>query len=303
LTWTPKASCEPALKDKFLIICADDFGLSSSINEAVSAGVREGVLTAASLMVAAPAAAQAVQMAGQLRDLRVGLHVVLADGHSMLPKEQIPDLVDDNGFFRNGMLADSIAFYFRPRIRAQVEAEIRAQFEAFARTGLTLDHVNAHKHFQLHPGVLGLITRIGQEYGTFAVRVPEEPLWFAKWAGGMGDLAGSVCLMPWLGLMRKRLRSQGLLYNDQVFGIACTGRLDERVMLAILERLPAGTTEIYLHPAANPRQPITLSMAEYRHMDELQALLSPRVAAAITASRAEVGGYGDLRQLLASRRL
>jgi chitin disaccharide deacetylase len=285
--------------NKFLIICADDFGLSPAINEAVRAGVLNGVLTAASLMVGAPAATEAAQIARDLPNLRVGLHVVLADGHSTLPKQQIPDLVDDRGCFQNGMLSDSIGFYARTRVREQLEAEIRAQFAAFARTGLTLDHVNAHKHFQLHPGVLGMITRIGREYGTFAIRVPEEPLWFAKWAGGMASLAGSVCLLPWLGLMRQRLRSRGMLFNDQVFGIACSGRLDEQVMLAILERLPGGTTEIYLHPAANPEQPITPSMAEYRHMDELAALLSPRVAAAVTASRAAVGGYSDLRRSLA----
>jgi hopanoid biosynthesis associated protein HpnK len=283
-------------KTRFLIICADDFGLSPAINEAVRRGSSGGALTAASLMVGAPWAHEAVQIAQQLPQLRVGLHVVLADGHSVLSRQQIPDLVDDAGYFRNGMLTDSVRFYSHPRVREQLAAEIRAQFDAFARSGLPLDHVNAHKHFQLHPGVLTMITSIGRDYGAFAVRVPEEPLWFARWAGGMSSLAGSVCLLPWLGLMRKRLRSRGLLCNDQVFGIACTGRLDEQVMLAILDRLPPGTTEIYLHPAAGVEQPITPSMAHYRHMDELAALMSPRVAAAIAATGAAAGGYSDLKQ-------
>jgi hopanoid biosynthesis associated protein HpnK len=294
---SPEPRPVPAPGDaRFLIICADDFGLSPAINEAVRRAASGGVLTAASLMVGAPWASQAVRIAQQLPDLRVGLHVVLADGHSVLSKQQIPDLVDDAGHFRNGMLTDSVRFYSHPRVREQVGAEIRAQFDAFARTGLPLDHVNAHKHFQLHPGVLAMITTIGRDYGAFAVRVPEEPLWFAKWAGGLSSLAGSVCLLPWLGLMRKRLRSRGLLCNDHVFGIACTGRLDEQVMLAILARLPPGATEIYMHPAADVEKPITPSMARYRHMDELAALLSPRVAAAVAATRATVGGYSDLKQ-------
>jgi hopanoid biosynthesis associated protein HpnK len=281
---------------RFLIICADDFGLSPAINEAVRRATTGGVLTAASLMVGAPWAEEAVSMARQLPRLRVGLHVVLDDGYSVLPRRQIPDLVDDQGRFRNGMLTDSLRFYALPRVRGQVAAEIRAQFEAFARTGLPLDHVNAHKHFHLHPGILRMIVEIGREYGALAVRVPDEPLWFAKWAGGLSSLTGSICLLPWLGQMRRRLRSRGILCNDQVFGIACSGKLDEQVMLAILGRLPLGATEIYLHPAAATDQPITPSMATYRHMDELAALMSPRVAAAVSATRASVGGYGDLRR-------
>jgi chitin disaccharide deacetylase len=279
---------------RFLIICADDFGLSTAINEAVRRATLDGVLTAASLMVGAPAAAQAVDIARQLPGLKVGLHVVLADGQAMLPKHRIPALVDDEGRFRNGMLLDAVQFYSRRGVREQLAAEIRAQFAAFARTGLPLDHVNAHKHFQLHPGILQLIVEIGRPYGACAVRVPQEPLWFSSREGGIASLASSTCLKPWLGLMRRRLRTSGMLYNDHVFGVACSGRLDEGVMLSILDRLPPGTTEIYLHPATNSDQPITPSMAHYRHSDELAALLSPRVAAAVAATRASLGGYSDL---------
>ena len=42
-------------------------------------------------------------------------------------------------------------------LRAQLRAEIEAQFAAFEATGLALDHVNAHKHFHLHPTIAGLL--------------------------------------------------------------------------------------------------------------------------------------------------
>ncbi len=97
-----------------LIICADDFGLSPAINEAVRSASLDGVLSAASLMVGAPAAAQAVQIARQLPRLQVGLHVVLADGKAVLPRDRVPVLVDADGCFRNGMLLDAVQFYARP---------------------------------------------------------------------------------------------------------------------------------------------------------------------------------------------
>jgi len=286
---------------KFLIVTADDFGLDKAVNEAVRQAAVNGILTAASLMVAAPAAEDAVQIAKVLPMLRVGLHVVLADGSPVSAPEAIPDLVDGNGRFAPGMLLNSLRFVTSPTVRAQLEAEIRAQFAAFARTGLTLDHVNAHKHFHLHPTVLELLLRVGSDYGAFAMRVPREPLWFARQAGGAANAAGAACLTPLLLRMRRRIRSHGMVSNDRVFGIACSGRLDRRTMRSILTQLPAGVTEIYLHPAIATAQPITPSMASYRHSEELEALLAPEVMEARAVSQAAYGGYADLRQLVVSR--
>jgi len=68
----------------YLIVTADDFGLHESINEAVEQASRAGALNAASLMVTARATKDAVRRARLLPNLRVGLHVVLADGWSTL---------------------------------------------------------------------------------------------------------------------------------------------------------------------------------------------------------------------------
>ena len=285
------------MKGKFLIVTSDDFGLDPAVNEAVRQANLNGILTAASLMVAGPAAAEAATLAATLPTLRVGLHLVLADGRSVLPVRLIPDLVDSDGRFAEGMLGPSLRFAISSRVRAQLAAEIRAQFEAFARTGLALDHVNAHKHFHLHPIVLELMVRIGAEFGAFAVRVPQEPLGFARRMAGVAGAAGAAALVPWLARMRGRLSSSGVLYNDQVFGIACSGRFDRATLLAILASLPAGVTEIYMHPAVATERPIAQSMSAYRHADELAALLDPDVIEARSAAQTSYGGYTDLRRL------
>jgi hopanoid biosynthesis associated protein HpnK len=172
-------------------------------------------------------------------------------------------------------------------------AEIRAQFAAFGRTGLVLDHVNAHKHFHLHPTLLQMIVHIGGEFGMRAVRVPHEPMWYSRRCAGAGAMAANAFLMPWVAMMKARLRAGGITHNDQVFGIAGSGQLDEDTLLDILARLPAGVTEIYLHPATDTQAPITTTMSEYRHSAELAALMSTRVAAAVAATGAARGGYRD----------
>jgi hopanoid biosynthesis associated protein HpnK len=191
------------------------------------------------------------------------------------------------------MFARGVRYFASPSVRRELESEIRAQFAAFARTGLRLDHVNVHKHFHLHPTLLNLLLRIGPQYGMSAVRVPDEPLWFAARAG-WGSAAGSLLLAPWLLLMKQRLNRARMLHNDRVFGIAASGAMDEARMLEILARLPAGVTEIYLHPATQSGVVVSPSMPTYRHADELAALLSPRVKAAIAVANVSVGGYADV---------
>jgi hopanoid biosynthesis associated protein HpnK len=284
---------------KFLIVTADDFGLHEAVNEAVEQASEAGVLTAASLMVAAPAAADAIRRARALPHLRVGLHLVLADGSAMLTPDLIPDLADRAGRMNSRMFVNGVRFFAFPGVRRQLEAEIRAQFSAFARTGLTLDHVNVHKHFHLHPTLLEMLLRIGREYGVTAVRVPDEPLWFAARGGGFSG-ANAALLAPWIALMKRRLRRAQVPYNDRVFGVAASGAMDEAKLLEIIDRLPPGVTEIYLHPATLSGSAIASSMSQYRHAEELAALLSPRVRGAIAAAGIGHGGFADA---LRARRL
>jgi hopanoid biosynthesis associated protein HpnK len=279
---------------QFLIITADDFGLHGSVNHAIERASREGILTAASLMVGAPAAADAIRRARTLPDLRVGLHIVLADGAAVLAPSLIPGIADRSGHMDSRMFARGIRYFALPSVRRQLEAEIRAQFSAFAQTGLRLDHVNVHKHFHLHPTILDMLLQIGEDYGAPAVRIPAEPTWFAGRDGGWAAPARGILLMPWIALMKARLRAARVVHNDQIFGIADSGAMDEPKMLEILARLPAGVTEIYLHPATESGMAIAPSMGGYRHLEELRALLSPRVRTAIDASGIARGGYGDL---------
>jgi hopanoid biosynthesis associated protein HpnK len=266
-----------------LIITADDFGLHASVNIAVERAYRDGVLSAASLMVAAPAAGDAVARARANPGLRVGLHLVLADGRAMLPARAIPDLVDRDGRFGSRMVRDGARFFMLPHVRRQLAGEIRAQFEAFAATGLVLDHANAHKHFHLHPTILSLMIAIGRAYGLRAIRLPRAAH-VDPW------------LLPWIGLLQRRLRASGIGHNDYMVGLHESGRLDESTMLSALGSLPQqGLGEIYLHPAL--RSAVPGGAPGYRHADELAALVSPRVRHARERLRAQgfrFGGFADL---------
>ncbi len=281
--------------DRRLIVCADDFGLDEAVNEAVERASRNGILTCASLMVGAPAAADAVARARRLPGLRVGLHLVLVDGRPVLPAAAIPALVDTTGGFRRGMVTAGFRFFFSPAVRRQLAAEIRAQFEAFRATGLVLDHVNAHKHMHLHPTVAQLLITIGRDYGLRAVRVPAEPVTALRRAGpGPGSLAAAALNAPWAALLRRRVAAAGLRANDHLLGVAWSGAMTEARLLALLEALPEGVCEIYGHPAARRTAALRQAMPEYRQEEELAALLSPAVQSAIERRGIVLLAYGDL---------
>ena len=281
---------------RHLIVTADDFGLHEAVNDAVEQASNRGILTAASLMVCGPAAADAVRRARRLPNLRVGLHIVLADGWASLSPAQIPDIADAQGRMDNAMFSRGLRFFFNRAARGQLAAEIRAQFSAFTRTGLALDHVNVHKHFHLHPTILKLLLQVAREYGARAVRVPDEPCWFAARTAKWDAAIQAALLTPWVSLMKHQLRTAGIFHNDRIFGIAHSGAMDERRLLEVLLRLPLGVTEIYLHPATLSGAAIAASMVSYRHTDELAALLSPRVHGALAAMNVRRGGYSDVLQ-------
>jgi hopanoid biosynthesis associated protein HpnK len=275
-----------------LIITADDFGAATQVNAAVELAHREGVLGAASLMVGGEAATDAVERSRRLPCLRVGLHLVLVDGRPVLRPDEIPDLVGPEGWFRHDMVGAGFRFFFDPRARRQLAAEITAQFDAFAATGLNLDHVNAHKHFHLHPTIAGLILEIGKPRGMRAVRIPVEPgRALRRIEPGRGGGYQPVVDL-WAALARRRFQRAGMLVPDQVFGLRWSGAITAERLLGIVRNLPPGLSEIYLHPATEGG--FAGAAPGYRYAEELAALTDPRVRQA--ASGFPRGGFSDFAE-------
>jgi hopanoid biosynthesis associated protein HpnK len=259
-----------------LVVTADDFGASAAVNAAVRSAHIDGILSAASLMVAADGASEAVAMACELPQLGVGLHLVLTDGRPTLPADRIPALVGSDGMFRQDMVRAAIRIFATPSARRQLRAEVEAQFAAFAATGLALDHVNAHKHFHLHPVIASAVMRIGSRYGMRSVRAPVE-----RGYSGIETL--------WARILRRRLRRAGLIVPDQVVGLRWTGAFDTARMRQALATLPPGLTEIYTHPATADAYPG--SAPGYRYRDELAALVDPVVRETLERERIAHGNF------------
>ncbi len=246
---------------KRLIVTADDFGMSLAVNEAVEDAHRHGILSAASLMVAGDAAADAIERARRMPTLGVGLHLVLVDGKPVLPPERLPNLVDGTGKFPNALAALGARIFFSGSARRQAEAEIRAQLQAFRATGLPLDHLNAHHHFHVHPAVRDIVIGLASEFGIRAVRLPREP----------SVTASNAIVTPFVASLRGRLDRARIARNDWQLGITGTGAMTAERTTALLARLPDGVTEIYFHPS--------------RGNEDHRALTDPAIAAVLAQAQ------------------
>ncbi len=255
-----------------IIFSADDFGLTQSVNEAIEIANTKGRLTQASLMVAAPEAKDAIARAHRLPNLKTGLHLVLIDGDSLLGHAKLPNITTPDGKFGRNQTALGFQYFVSPAARRELQAEIRAQFAAFAATGLNLHHADAHKHMHLHPTVAALMIRIGTEFGLKRIRVPAEPPKIMENCGEKISFSERA-LFAWTRVLRNQASRAGLASPDHVFGIKWSGHMHSARIKNLLEHLPPGSTEIYFHPATYRDGTLKKLMPGYEHEAELQALL------------------------------
>jgi hopanoid biosynthesis associated protein HpnK len=284
------------VSDRALIVTADDFGLSLAVNEAVEEAHRKGVLTCASLVVTGEAAADAIKRARKMPKLGVGLHLALLDAPSALKAVEIPDLIEPGHDYLGSKAAITGARIAMVKsVREQARAEMHAQFALFRKTGLNLDHVDGHWHFHMHPTVAGiLIHDLAGPFGIKAVRVPSEPAGPSSRAAGQGGLkrwGTALANGPLWAALKLRLRKAGIGSNDWFFGLNDTGHVTRERLLGFVSQLPAGVSEIGLHPASAPLEGPFAPPAHYRVTEELAALTDPDVIEACRQVR--LGRFSD----------
>ncbi len=268
-----------------LVVNADDFGRSSSINQAVIRAHQDGILTTASLMMNEAALDEAVALARENPKLGVGLHLTLSHGRSALPSEKIPGLVNERGEFSNAPTATGFRYFIKRGLREQLRAEIHAQFEKFRATGLTLDHVNGHLHFHLHPTIFRIVMDAAERFGIKRMRLTRDPYWMdVPLAPGrrMYRASHAAIYLFLSGSARRALRRKNIRHTKRVFGLLQNALVDEQYILKLLPLLPAGDSELYSHP----------SLDEFKH--EFDALVSARVKSAIRDQGIQLIRYQDL---------
>lgn len=237
-----------------LIINADDFGLTRGVNRAIVELHQAGVLTSTTLMAKAAATEDAIELALATPSLGVGCHIVLVDGEPILPAAKIPTLVDEKTGRFPASLSAFLIRLFTGRVRAaEIEAEASAQMGLLKHAGLTLTHIDTHKHTHMFPPVLEPLLRAARAAGIRAVRNPFEPEWAVR-ATPRASLVRSaeVFALRRLGpFFRRMIAKQAISTPDGTIAVAGTGRFNADTVCSLLAELPEGTWELVTHPGYN----------------------------------------------------
>ena len=282
---------------KYVIFAADDLGSSSSVNRAVIEAHDRGIVTAASMMAGGDAFQEAAQGVLERGELSLGLHVTLCDGRSVLPHVSIPDLVDSNGFFFKGPAMTWLSFD-RKRVISQVEMEVEAQFCRLEAAGIQPAYIDSHHHLHMHPRVFEVVCRLASQRGVSWIRIPHELAHIAFGLRSRGR--GAMPFIEWAVFRVLRIKNMrtaaeyGLHCATQVYGLSRTGNIDEKYLLAVLNRI-AGMTkvnymkdnhvyEIFAHP----------DLASIPGLRELRALTSVAVSDRLESLGMRRTGYKEI---------
>lgn len=281
-----------------VIINADDFGLSSGVNEAVAEAHERGILSSATIMANMPAFEEAARIAKAHPQLGVGIHFNLLRGRPL--SGRVPSLVGPDGAF----LESALAIWRRALLGGlsgeEIEEELAAQAERAKASGIAPTHADSEKHLHLLiPEIGGAACRVAKRFGIRAIRVVREGSWRAP--GLPRPFAAQRCkriLLNWRGkVFALRALKHGLLFPDRFFGVAFAGRMTPELYHALFAALPEGTTEIMCHPATSAlasegaRSP---SWLDRHRPGEYRALLDPAVREALEKNGARLVTYADI---------
>ena len=253
---------------KRLIVNADDFGRADGVNAGVLRAHRDGIVTAATLMVGAPATDGAARIARATPSLDVGVHLTLTYGRPVSDPATVPTLVERDGSFPRDPAA------FRGTGRADRDEALREYSAQLARArdliGRDPTHLDSHHWLHDEPALEWAITALGRETET-AVRPHDDA-------------------------QRDRLRAAGVKTVDRYRrDFQHEGHVDAQTLERILADIGDGVTELGCHPGEPDADLMRTSTYAELRVAELATLIDPRVKASAASNGVTLSDYTALR--------
>ncbi len=295
------------MKERRLIINADDFGLTRGVNLAIADCLECGVLRSATLMANGEAFDDAVAAAKKHPNLGVGIHFVLTGLPPLSAPESIPELLGGEGCLPAGLgLLIKRMLTGRKNIQNEIRKELFAQAEKVFDSGIVPTHFDCHKHVHLIPAVLDAVIEIARRYSVKWIRTPFENQSALSFISGIekdkksiflkqfGVAAASRSVYPFF---RSRVWRSGIRTPDLFFGIAATGLMNEEAFRIICRKLKPGVSELMTHPGYVDEDLMSVNtrLLESRDM-ERKLLVSENVKDILVRNRIILSHFGEVNQ-------
>jgi predicted glycoside hydrolase/deacetylase ChbG (UPF0249 family) len=290
-----------------LIVNADDFGYTPGVNRAIAEAHIHGIVTSSTLMAKGPAFNDAVRLATQLPKLSVGCHVVLIDGEPVLDQALLRSITSGNSApprFGAGLKSFAARALAGRLDAGEIEAETAAQIRKIQSAGITVSHLDSHKHTHLFPAVLRPMLRAAHSCGVRAIRNPfgpRKPLESGELLArpSLWTRYAEIRILRALsGKFSEAVRKQGFATPDGTLGVVATGALDEQLFRAIAGVIPPGTWEFVCHPGYNDAdlQRANTRLRESRET-ELRVLTMPAARELLAQREIDLISYRDFASM------
>ncbi len=260
---------------KKIITTADDLGIDKETNEAIKECYESGVLTSSCLMAVGEAFDDAVENVIKTHpDLEIGVHLDIIECKALTQNGK-STLTDENGKFNNSYV-DMLLKSYDKKFLSEVESEFNAQIEKILSVGIKPTYINTHVHTHSIPNLFKIICKSAEKYSIPNVRTQGELPYYTK---GLKrhtsiryclNIIKNILLNTFTFINKNELKKYNLKTNKYFLGVLYTGQMDEKTVIAGIERLPENSlAEVICHPSVNPEKP--------RHYKEYKGLTSEKL--------------------------
>jgi chitin disaccharide deacetylase len=283
-----------------LIVNADDFGFTSGVNRAIIEAHTKGIVTSSTLMATGRAFEGAVSLAKGVPKLSIGCHVVLIDGEPVTAPQRIPSLTRSQEF-RDGLKGFAVRALTGRMSANEITSEAGAQIQKLQSAGISVSHVDTHKHTHLFPQILRPLLRAARECGVravrnpFGLRLPLRPSELIAKPNLWTRYTELRVLERFASRFREAVAEEGFVAPGGTLGIEVTGILDERLFEAIAASIPDGTWELVCHPGYNdPDLEAARTRLRQSRETELRVLTQPAARSLLSAYGIQLISYHEL---------
>jgi len=154
-----------------IIVNADDLGMTPGTNKAIFNGYDHGMITHTSIMANSDYFSEAIEGLLQRKELGVGVHLNLTYGKAL----HFHSIYNDTeGIFKLGYIKLLTLSMHNTAFLKAVEKEFEQQILRVIDTGITLTHLDSHRHVHLIPGIYPIVARLAIQYNIPRVRLVNE---------------------------------------------------------------------------------------------------------------------------------
>lgn len=261
---------------RYLIINADDFGLSEGVSRGIIEAHCRGVLTSTTFMANFPWAEHMAPLLDPAPDLGVGVHLNLTTGTPVLAPEQVPSLVTAEGRFSRSLVR-LLTRADMGEVRCEWAAQVEKAIRLLEPLGRRPTHLDSHRYLHGHPAFAQVLVEVARTYNIPAVRCMHPTPGFALSDAFSPWNPAKLVVTRYLRRSAEVIGQSGLAYPRAILA----RDFDLRLLLHMLEQVGEGVTELVSHPGRVDEQLRTLSSMQDHREAELAALTAPEARTAV----------------------